>query len=428
MINDSIVINREQLYKEIWEISLTGVAKKYELNYSKLINICKENNIPYPTSAYWTKKSMGIDITNDIILLPKSEINEVKLYLKREKNYIKEQNDKLQDLNKTEIENQEELFFNSFKGLEFLDEDELKKVIKAIYELDINKHKRLHKKIVEYKNKIEEKRKNENNNSRYSNYSSNIEMLNYFENISKFQKDRIMKLLSCIYYLIEDLGGKINDDLSMIIRNQKINIEIAELQDQVKHELTKDEARQLLEYEDNIKRNKYAWKPNIRKYDYLYNGKLKIIFESRIVIRENDKTKLEDKLDEILINLYEKSERVKILKEEREELDRIAAEEKRKKEELNNRKKEEALRVKELVNKAEDYRIACEIRNYISAIKSNDNLDEKAKEMIEWANKKADWFDPIIDTEDELLGKRKHGESLENKNNDLNAHSSYFGW
>ena len=428
MINDSIIMNREQLYNEIWEISLTGVAKKYDLNYSKLSNICKDHNIPYPTSAYWTKKNIGMDITSDIIPLPESETKEIRLYLKGIKIDIKEKIDNSKNLDEIKLENPEEVFFNNFKGLEFLDENELKKVIRVIYELDPNKHKKSHKKIVEYKNKIEEKRKRENNDSRYSNYFSSIGELNYFDNISKFEKERIMKLLSCIYYSIEELGGKINDDLSMIIRNERVNIEIVELQDQVNHELTKDEARKLLEYEENIKRNKYAWKPNIRKYDYSYNGKLKIIFESRIVIRENDKFKLEDKFDEILINLYEKSERVRILREESEERDRIAAEEKRKKEELNNRKKDEALRVKELVNNAEDYRIACEIRNYIGAMISNNNLDEKTKKMIEWANRKADWFDPTMDVDDELLGKRKHGESLENKNRELDKHTSYFSW
>ena len=53
-INDSKQLSakkREELYKEIWEISLTGVAKKYDLNYSKLVSACKEHNIPYPTSA-----------------------------------------------------------------------------------------------------------------------------------------------------------------------------------------------------------------------------------------------------------------------------------------------------------------------------------------------------------------------------------------
>lgn len=36
-------------------------------------------------------------------------------------------------------------------------------------------------------------------------------------------------------------------------------------------------------------------------------------------------------------------------------------------------------------------------------------------EWIEWALKKADWYDPSIATEDEYLGKRQHEKSAEEK-------------
>ncbi len=50
---DSLFIKfeRKKLYDEIWNISLTGVSKKYGLNYTKLVQACKENNIPYPSSV-----------------------------------------------------------------------------------------------------------------------------------------------------------------------------------------------------------------------------------------------------------------------------------------------------------------------------------------------------------------------------------------
>ena len=73
---------RKKLYDEIWEISLTGVSKKYGLNYTKLVQACKENNIPYPSSSYWTKKNMGLDFFNEIVELPESEIKEIEIQLK----------------------------------------------------------------------------------------------------------------------------------------------------------------------------------------------------------------------------------------------------------------------------------------------------------------------------------------------------------
>lgn len=45
-----IKIGRKQLYDEIWTMSVSGVAKKYDLNYAKLIETCKRENIPFPSS------------------------------------------------------------------------------------------------------------------------------------------------------------------------------------------------------------------------------------------------------------------------------------------------------------------------------------------------------------------------------------------
>ncbi len=414
----SMKFERNRLYDEIWEISLTGVAKKYGLNYTKLVQVCKENDIPYPSSSYWTKKNMRLDFSNDIIELPKSEVKEVEIPLKVSGVLI---DSKVSDKDK---------FVTEFNLLSFLSDEEKRKVAEVIYDLNIDNYKKNHKIITEYKNKKKEERREErkaNYLNPYYNIHNYVEK-GYFENISKFEKDRCMKVLSAIYYAIEELGGEVNKDFSLTIRDEHVELEIEELKDQVKHELTKEEAKQLLEYEDRKKVFTYASKPNIRKYDYVHNGKLKITCGNRKYIRETDKVKLEDKLGDIIIKLYEQSEEVKVERLAREERERKYQEEEERKEKIRNAKKNEAQKVKELLNLAEDYRIAYEIRNYINAISSQDNLSNEMKDWIKWASKKADWFDPIIDKEDEILGKREHQESLENKNNKLDRYGSYYGW
>lgn len=74
------------------------------------------------------------------------------------------------------------------------------------------------------------------------------------------------------------------------------------------------------------------------------------------------------------------------------------------------------IEIKELVNKAEDYRIAKEIREYIQAMIDSENEDI-TPEWIEWVLKKADWYDPSIATEDEYLGKRQHEKVLKKRKN-----------
>ena len=414
----SIKFERKKLYDEIWKISLTGVAKKYGLNYTKLVQACKENSIPYPSSAYWTKKNMGLDFSNEIVELPESNVKEIEIQLKTGGTIIDE---KISD---------EDKFISEFNFLSFLSDEEKKKVAKVIYNINIDNVKRNHKVITEYKNKKKEERREERKANYFNPYYNIHDYIEkgYFENISKFEKDRCMKILSAIYCAIEELGGEVNKDFSLTIRDEHVELEIEELKDQVKHELTKEEAKQLLEYEDKKKVFTYASKPNIRKYDYVHNGKLKITCGNRKYIRETDKVKLEDKLGDIIIKLYEQSEEVKVERLAREERERRYQEEEERKEKIRNAKKNEAQKVKELLNLAEDYRIACEIRNYINAISRQDNLSNEMKDWIKWASKKADWFDPIIDIEDEILGKREHQESLENKNNKLDRYGSYYGW
>lgn len=114
MGNLSMKFEREKLYDEIWDISLTGVSKKYGLNYAKLVQVCKENNIPYPSSAYWTKKNMGLDYTKEIIELPEAEEKEIEVLLKNTELLIDK---KVSDKDK---------FIKEFNFLNFLEEDEKK--------------------------------------------------------------------------------------------------------------------------------------------------------------------------------------------------------------------------------------------------------------------------------------------------------------
>ena len=69
-------------------------------------------------------------------------------------------------------------------------------------------------------------------------------------------------------------------------------------------------------------------------------------------------------------------------------------------------------------NAALDYEKACKIRDYANAVAAscgNDGLDEETAVWVDWALKKADWFDPTIARDDDLFGKREHGESLSEK-------------
>ena len=112
---------------------------------------------------------------------------------------------------------------------------------------------------------------------------------------------RAIAILDTVFKTIESLGGSINSDLSVKIRGDIVRFCMVESQDQVKHEMTKQEAQALVKYNDDIKNHRWASKPQIRKYDKVYNGKLRIVFGARSYIRDNDSEKLEDRLGDILV-------------------------------------------------------------------------------------------------------------------------------
>lgn len=381
-------------------------------------------------------------MTEEIKRLPESNIENVNLYLegvkiKKNKEKTIEENKKdtklykkppkrakekteKKDISGEEIKESADEELENSNALLFLEKDERYNVLKEAYSISIREWNKNHTQVVKYQNSIIEWKKKEferesNNHYRPRNNNNSILEPLFLKEASMEGIQRIIKIIDTLFFAIEKLGGKVNNDFSVEIRKNIVNFSFAEGQDKVKHNLTKQEARQLVEYNDNLKYRRWASKPRIRKYDYIYNGKLKISLGEGKYIKDNDKEKIEDHLGEILICLYEKSEEARIDKEKQEEAHRLWLEEERKKEELIQRKEKEIIRVKELINKAEDYKIASEIRQYILAVEHEGVIDEDVLNWIEWAEKKADWFDPIKIADDEYLGKRQHEKSKEEK-------------
>ena len=458
MTKSMMTLSRQQLYDEIWQMSVAGVARKYNLNYAKLIAKCREANIPFPPSGYWTRKNMGKDVSGEVVALPPSDNENVELLLAGVKSEKK----------KKVISDAEELHSDMEEGLKkaassmeekgketgnedqavpvketveksgaddtvlpFLDSAEKKRVLQAASELRIRDKKRLHEQLIKYRKSMTEWKQKEVQNQRgYQRRNRPDDEPAFFNEISPESQQRAFLILDALFCAVEELGGKVNADLSMRVMADTVRIRIAEGQDKVKHELTKQEARALVEYNNKVKRNGWASKPQIRKYDSIYNGKLRIIFDNGEYIRDTGKEKLEDRLGDLFVRLYENSEEARIQRERLEEERRKREEEARRQAEIQKRKEDEVRRTRELLNQAEDYKIACEIRQYIAAVARQKDITPETAAWIEWANRKADWYDPIVAAEDEYLGRREHSKPKEEKDLDKMNMGRYgiWGW
>ena len=133
---------------------------------------------------------------------------------------------------------------------------------------------------------------------------------------------------------------------------------------------------------------------------------------------------VEDRLGDIIILMYEASNKLRIQREEREAAERKRKEEERQREARRERYNLEVERTNALVNESKDFEIASRIRAYVSAVEQKEELTEEELAWITWAKQKADWYDPTIKRKDEFLGVREHGKD----NNQKKLEKSYSTW
>ncbi|MHB1127657.1 MAG: hypothetical protein ACYC2T_12025 [Bacillota bacterium] len=221
----------------------------------------------------------------------------------------------------------------------------------------------LHKKIAAYKSIVKEWNKKDTKPE-----GAQRSLKNYYNRppflagvISKETLPRVYRILDALYRQVESLGGTVNDDLSLQIRNEHVHLEVAEAQDEIKHEITRQEAQALIVYEDAKRHNKWASEPQIRKYDYAFNGRLRISIRNSRYFRDTEKVNIESRLGDMLIELYEESEVIRVARTEREEAARKREEEERLREERRNQYNKEVERTIALENAAQDYERACRI-------------------------------------------------------------------
>ncbi|RBR38679.1 cellulose synthase [Enterococcus faecalis] len=435
---------REQLYKEIWETSARQVAIKYGLNNQKLLNQCKEINIPLPGGKYFYNRQHGLDIDNLIVPLPDSNVKEIEVEKQRNRVQKKHTKDVIVEFEKDKIINTKKVLENKSNpnetvnrvlfdkdvlssSLNFLEKEEKNVIIKILSEFEISERKRLHKKVVAYKESIVvwNKRVKASERDYYDpRYRRNdLSQPKFIKDVSEEQLPRLYRILDTLFTIFEKIGERITNDLRIQIGKDTVDFEVIESTVKVNHELTKEEARQLVEYNDEVKRRSYASKPNIRKYDYIPNGLLRIKVSNGEYIKDTKLNKLEDMIPEIVILFYQRYFEIRTQREDWEETQRKREEEKQKARLLQERIDQEKKKTREFLNILSDYKLAGEIRKFVDIMKENDKADQ---ETITWMLRKADWIDPTISVEDELLGKREHHKTDDEKVKFLKEEKYYW--
>ena len=390
------VYKRETLYQEVWMAPVTEVAKHYKVSDVTINKVCKSLEIPTPPVGYWAKKRAGKPVKT--IPLPKNNTVTQKIGIQTGLTYESKSNEKKEPL-------------------EFLNREEQAVILAIASQLLLpDENARMHTKIVAHRKSITEwkGKLRENENKGYG--RRNLESPPYLaDSVSEESIPRVCRIIDALAKAMEPLGCSLTDDLGFVINGETVRLDFSESKDKVPHIPTKKENLQLLEYEDAQKHHSWASKPQIRKYDHVYNGRLSLMVCYQKSFRDCKSYVIEERLGDVMIEMYEAAENHRKDHIAREEAERKKQEEEQRKEKWQKLYNAEVDRTLALVNLAEDFYTASQIRQYISVIEAANSLDEKTKKWIEWAKNKAEWYDPTIAKEDDFFGKRNHEEDSDSK-------------
>ena len=395
---------REDLYQKVWEKPVTEVAKDYSTSDNVIRRRCKNLNVPLPERGYWAKLKAGKTaykaklpkLTTDF---PKPHTGEKrKLHIETDALSFMEKKGRLELF---ELASVLRVGGPSSKML-----DEVQKMV--------DDFKEWHKPI----------RDTYSPGGYWIPGRRTMSEPPFLANdISTKTSSRAFHILDAIDRALKPYLGSLTYQYTLnskkqyvfSVNGENVTFSISEGKDKVIHEITQAERLETLKYEEARSKGHYASKPSIPKYEYPWNGKLKMTVAGIYDYVDCKAYVLEDRIGEILISFFEASYPARLRRLQEEEKRRKEHEEYLRKERIREQYNNEVDKTKALLNKIADYEIACRIRSYIDAIKNDPNNPDNNPEWIDWASNKADWFDPTVAREDEFFGKRKHGLDAEQK-------------
>lgn len=355
-------MTRKDLYDLVWSKPVSKILEEYKISHTTFKNICKENDVPLPKNGYWQKLKYNKKV--EITPLPESNKQYGEIVLVDERKEISELN-------------------------------LLVKEIKINNELPINVSEKLSKPdkiIIRTRDYYQQRRKDK--------YPKRTEVSKegvFSMDVSEAIERRAYRFADTLIKLVRKRGH----DLKIITNHKYYNYNGTKL-------IIFDEYFDIRLRETNkrvVEEDESGWKRSV----YYPTGKLCLKTDDYPSYEWVDsKTKaLEDKLPDILAYFELQAKRKKVERIERDIRNKEYERQKKIEEELKQKRYKELNDFKSLINSSGRWHKSVSLRNYLDTFeanaKANNSLDENKIEWLKWALKKADWYDPFIESEDELF-------------------------
>lgn len=284
--------DRETLYKEVWAEPVTTVAQRYNVSDNALHNACRTLNVPFPERGYWAKLRAGKPVE-------KAPLPEV----------IKPKESALFKLSSARP-----LHIGDDALSFFVDEDRAK-VLNIASRLRVHGPSvQMQKEIVTRYNEADKWTKDHKDGIPMHHGRSYMETVPFMAGvISQSSLSRAFRIVDTLAKAVISLGGSIDYHPDFHVNGEYVSFTMSESKDEIPHEMTKAEKIELLKYEEQKKKNSWASKPNIPKYEHPWSGKLCIIISEKHKFRDCKEYSLEDRIGEMLVALFEASYPIRVL-------------------------------------------------------------------------------------------------------------------
>jgi len=375
---------REKLYNEVWAEAVTTVAKRYGVSDNAVRKKCKAYNIPLPDNAYWGKFRAGKNPLKKP--LPNWDGGDSISFVGVPDYY--------RQTSKSEPEEPKPLFFE-------YPNDERNNLM-SIYNAISVKEKltQPHELVTKHQDAIK--------NNKMQDYIRNTEKIDYqglhikrpilnTHSVSMISLPRVFRFLDALFKAAEKAGCSVkpisdSQGSHFIVKGHKVSFSLKE------------------KYKRHEKEN-----PGDRwgeRYDYTPSGIVVLTFQVENIRQgrysphewtwTDTKTKqLSDKIKDVFVCLMQVPEYI----EQRKKEYMTAQELQRKNEEIRQQAKalhdEELTKARTLIENSIMWEKAESVRKYIRHLKDTDAVDDE--DWLNWASNKADWLDPTINVEDDIL-------------------------
>jgi hypothetical protein len=361
---DNIKITRKELYDLVWSTPMITLAKKYFISDNGLRKICKRMSIPLPKAGHWEKIKAGKKGIIEVLSLDYNGKEELELSLRPEgDNTIEDPPSDIEILQK-EIESDPNISLEIPDKL--LNPDEI---------------------IIQLKRKFDESAKKKYLMNGVFTIFDPIKV-----SVSPTLVNRTLLFMDTLIKAVKKRGHTITcrgRETYIVIENQEIEISLREKTKRVK------------------KQTSFSWD----SYEYIPVGILNFTIKAwfqNIDAWQDGKISIEKWLSNIIASLEIAAKKLKEWKSEVE----------RKKEEGYARERlklaqkqvvdKEISDFNTLLSQAKRWKDAEVIREYIKFKEENLKVANKSSDelvgWIDWATKKANWYDPNVNAIDELLG------------------------